>query len=108
MECSTICENCVSVCPNRANVTIKSETLGTQILHIDSMCNECGNCETFCPYDSAPYKEKLTLFTNEDDFENSTNEGFLIIDKKLVKKRVNDIDVSEMIDVIIKDYSWML
>lgn len=108
LECSTICENCVSVCPNRANVTIKSESLGTQILHIDSMCNECGNCETFCPYDSAPYKEKLTLFTNEDDFENSTNEGFLIIDKKLVKKRVNDIDVSEMIDAIIKDYSWML
>lgn len=109
LECSTVCENCVSVCPNRANIAICSKNIGDQILHIDSMCNECGNCETFCPYDSAPYKEKLTLFTNEDDFENSENEGFLIIDKKLVKTRINsDINISEFIDVIMKDYSWIL
>lgn len=109
LECSTVCENCVDVCPNRANIAIRSEKIGDQILHIDSMCNECGNCETFCPYDSAPYKEKLTLFTNGDDFENSENEGFLIVDKKLVKTRVNsDIDVSELVNVIIKNYSWIL
>ena len=24
-----------------------------QIVHVDRMCNECGNCETFCPYASA-------------------------------------------------------
>ena len=23
-----------------------------QIIHVDGMCNECGNCATFCPYDS--------------------------------------------------------
>ena len=31
-------------------------------------CNECGNCETFCPYASAPYKDKFTLFNSEADF----------------------------------------
>ncbi|MDV2583584.1 hypothetical protein, partial [Alkalibacillus haloalkaliphilus] len=52
-----------------------------QIMHIDRMCNECGNCETFCPYSSAPYKVKFTLFNNEEDFYNSTNQGFYVIDQ---------------------------
>ncbi len=39
-----------------------------QIVHVDRMCNECGNCETFCPYASAPYKDKFTLFNSESDF----------------------------------------
>ena len=51
-----------------------------QIVHIDSMCNECGNCGTFCPYDSAPYKDKFTLFANDADMKNSTNEGFIVLD----------------------------
>ena len=51
-----------------------------QIIHIDGMCNECGNCATFCPYDSAPYMEKLTLFWSEADFNDSKNEGFLLLD----------------------------
>ena len=42
-----------------------------QIIHVDYMCNECGNCKSFCPYDSAPYLDKFTLFANEADMENS-------------------------------------
>lgn len=75
LECSTICESCVDVCPNRANVVI-SVNDQPQILHIDRMCNECGNCETFCPYSSAPYKDKFTLFNTEAEFYDSQNEGF--------------------------------
>ena len=57
---------------------------------MDKLCNECGNCETFCPYDSAPYKEKFTLFATEADFENSENMGFVLInkDEKIVKVRL--------------------
>lgn len=40
------------------------------------MCNECGNCEHFCPYDSAPYRDKFTLFANEADMAGSKNDGF--------------------------------
>lgn len=87
LECSTICESCVDVCPNRANVSI--EVAGQpQILHVDGMCNECGNCETFCPWASAPYKDKFTIFNAEADFADSENDGFYAIDTNNVKLRL--------------------
>lgn len=91
LECSTICESCVDVCPNRANVAVLVND-EPQILHIDRMCNECGNCETFCPYESAPYKDKFTLFLNEEDFRDSTNEGFVLLDpaEKICLLRLKD------------------
>ena len=77
LGCGSVCGNCVDVCPNRANQVVVVDGL-EQILHIDALCNECGNCETFCPYDSAPYKEKFTLFATEKDMDESANPGFLI------------------------------
>ena len=56
------------------------------------MCNECGNCETFCPYASAPYKDKLTLFASEEDMLDSENDGFVI----------------ELIDTIYNEYEYLL
>ena len=53
------------------------------------MCNECGNCAVFCPYqEGRPYKDKLTLFWSEQDMENSENEGFLAVDEDHFKVRV--------------------
>lgn len=82
LGCNFICNKCVEVCPNRANVAIKTDSLlfndTNQILHVDALCNECGNCETFCPYQGKPYKEKPTLFNSELDFNNSRNNGFFI------------------------------
>jgi len=82
LECNTVCNICAEVCPNRANLMIAVNTQGlknlNQILHVDGMCNECGNCATFCPYSSEPYKTKLTLFWGEKEFQESTNSGFLI------------------------------
>ena len=82
LSCNSICNKCVDVCPNRANVAIKFEDENFkdkyQILHLDGLCNECGNCETFCPYQGKPYKDKFTLFWTEEDFENSSNDGFFI------------------------------
>ena len=80
LNCATVCECCVQVCPNRANVAIDVEGMQhPQILHIDRMCNECGNCLVFCPYDSRPYQEKFTLFSTEPEFDGSSNDGFLPI-----------------------------
>ncbi|MCX7876562.1 MAG: putative selenate reductase subunit YgfK [Melioribacteraceae bacterium] len=82
LNCNTICNKCVDVCPNRANVEIKINHPvfkdSNQILHIDSLCNECGNCETFCPHNGAPYKDKFTLFSTLKDFNKSKNDGFVI------------------------------
>jgi len=52
------------------------------------MCNECGNCKSFCPYDSAPYLDKFTLFANEADMENSKNEGFVVLNKETAACKV--------------------
>lgn len=83
IECHVVCESCVDVCPNRANLTLNIDGMrGNQIVHVDYMCNECGNCASFCPWDSAPYKEKFTIFRNEEDFKDSTNEGFYMVDKE--------------------------
>ena len=66
------------MCPNRANVEIKVPGNPVpQVLHIDRLCNECGNCDTFCPYEGAPYKEKFTLYDTLEDFEAGTNEGLV-------------------------------
>ncbi len=83
LKCNNICEICVDVCPNRANVFIdikEGPIEGHQIIHLDGMCNECGNCGVFCPYKGNPYKDKITIFWSEEDFENSSNSGFCVID----------------------------
>ena len=57
LGCATVCETCAEVCPNRANVSVAVPgKRQRQIVHVDGMCNECGNCATFCPYDSRPYR----------------------------------------------------
>lgn len=80
LECGAVCAVCVEVCPNRANVAVRVPGMKDpgQILHIDSLCNACGNCETFCPYDSAPYRDKLTLYQSEAEFNAGENQGFWI------------------------------
>jgi len=90
LECRTICENCVDVCPNRANISVPVDGR-SQIVHIDFMCNECGNCEAFCPYSSAPYLDKLTFFIYEDDFENSKNPGFLPLPDGTTRLRLDGV-----------------
>ncbi len=84
LECNKVCNICAEVCPNRANLMIPVNGQGltnmNQILHVDGMCNVCGNCATFCPYSSEPYKVKLTLFWTEKDFQDSPNSGFLVVE----------------------------
>ena len=96
LECNFICNKCVDVCPNRANIliTIDGDYFKdvNQILHIDWMCNECGNCETFCPHAGSPYKDKITLFRNEYEFYHSQKDGFYIL------KRNGEIELVSRID----------
>ena len=121
LGCSSVCECCVQVCPNRANVAICTEGLAMpQILHVDRMCNECGNCAVFCPYDSAPYLEKLTLFATEAEFDGSKNRGFLPLGGGRYKLRLDnvrtvtpgkdsiDADVERIIRAVEKDYAYLM
>ena len=76
LNCDAVCEVCCEVCPNRANVGVLVDGR-PQIVHVDGMCNECGNCGFFCPHTGLPYKDKFTLFWSEEGFEDSTNKGAL-------------------------------
>ena len=121
LACNTVCENCVDVCPNRANISIKLPDGSRQILHVDMMCNECGNCTAFCPYASEPCKDKLTLFNSAEDFADSKNSGFLFLPGSRVRTRLfgNEAEypltdlsalgslVQEFILTVYKDY-WYL
>ncbi len=72
LDCARSCECCVQVCPNRANVSIPvPDAARPVVLHLDDLCNACGNCAEFCPYESAPYRDKLTLFSDRAAFSES-------------------------------------
>lgn len=118
LYCDEICNICTTVCPNFANysydigpvsyylqkviqqengeIEIENEGLFEinqkyQILNIANFCNECGNCETFCPTSSAPYKEKPKLWLTKSSF-NKADEGFYLDkDGILFSKHNNEI-----------------
>lgn len=120
LSCSTVCENCVDVCPNRANISVKVPGFDmAQIIHVDYMCNECGNCNSFCPYSTAPYKSKFTLFANEADMRDSKNDGFVVLDAAAKKYKVRflgkEMDgdkvfpgLRSIMDAVVDDYAFML
>jgi putative selenate reductase len=104
LQCSTLCDKCVEVCPNRANftffvapvtlavptvscrrgkLTVTGEEIfrveqARQIIHIDDFCNDCGNCETFCVHQGKPYLDKPRLFLSESDFESEEDNAFYV------------------------------
>ena len=126
LSCSKVCENCVDVCPNRANISIKVPRMEmAQVIHVDYMCNECGNCKTFCPYASAPYKDKFTLFAKAEDMDDSTNDGFAVLNAETKECRVRFLGnitnckaddpadavpagIRNLILAVINDYSYLL
>ena len=124
LGCPTVCEVCTDVCPNRANVAIHVPgKCKAQVIHVDGMCNECGNCEVFCPYQGGrPYKDKFTLYWSEEDFLDSTNEGFLSLGGTKVKVRldgrVETVDVAGKTDLsedavavirtVLNDYAYLI
>ena len=82
LACDSACLRCVEVCPNRANMFIEMGnpfSQDAQILHLDRLCNECGNCGFFCPYEGEPFSGKATLFDGQGDLERSKNAGFAFV-----------------------------
>ena len=130
MDCTYYCNKCVEVCPNRANVAIDmrfSEYTDDpfQILHLDAFCNECGNCAAFCNHQGRPYKDKFTLFSRQEDFEDSTNSGFFAqadmvlvrLDGKVTECRIDgdgalvgDVPpiVKDLIEQVFISYDYLL
>jgi putative selenate reductase len=85
LRCDSACLRCVEVCPNRANFALAVPPVpgefaqAIQILHLDPLCNECGNCGLFCPYEGEPYRGKPSLFADEAELRASGNAGFCLV-----------------------------
>jgi putative selenate reductase len=102
--CDEMCSICTTVCPNLANRTyevtpcsfplqkaIRSDHGETiyeddgifeirqkyQVLNIADFCNECGNCNTFCPTAGAPWKDKPKFHITTESFNNA-DEGYFL------------------------------
>jgi putative selenate reductase len=97
------CDKCVPVCPNDANFVyhatpqryeysrlrieggaVVPDAGGVlevkkdhQLANYADFCNECGNCDTFCPEDGGPYVEKPRFFGSLESWEATTDrDGF--------------------------------
>ena len=112
LQCSTVCDKCVEVCPNRANYTYLVEPVdwrlpvlgcrgggmsaagqeefrveqGRQIVHVDDFCNECGNCATFCVHQGRPYADKPRLYLDQVGFCLEEENAFYI-EGKTIRRR---------------------
>ena len=118
LQCDEICNICTSVCPNFANFSyeinpvtyylqkaiqqengkIKIQNEGTfeinqkyQILNIANYCNECGNCNTFCPTNSAPYKEKPKFWLTKSSFDLAEQGFYKSAENTLLFKKNNKL-----------------
>jgi putative selenate reductase len=99
------CNKCVPVCPNHANFAFAIPTGEVPIAVLSregdrwrrqdrgtlaiskkqqwgtfaDFCNECGNCDVFCPEDGGPYVIKPRFFGNLADWEAFADQnGFLL------------------------------
>ena len=104
MSCDVMCSICTTVCPNLANrcysITPRSFLLQKavrsedgeiiysddgfleikqkyQIINVANFCNECGNCNSFCPTAGAPYKDKPRFYLTVSSF-NQAEEGYYL------------------------------
>jgi putative selenate reductase len=120
--CDEICNICTTVCPNFANYSYEIEPVSYflqkavqlengeieieneglfevnqkyQILNIGNFCNECGNCNTFCPTNSAPYKEKPKFWLTKSSFDEA-EEGFYLEKEGTLLFKQKDIQRSLM------------
>ncbi|MFQ5890513.1 MAG: 4Fe-4S binding protein [Gemmatimonadota bacterium] len=97
------CDLCIWACPNDAIFAYEVEAVETstdllrlagdgrldrspgegfavqsehQLAVLEGACNECSNCEVYCPEHGAPFKLKEQLFVERDVFGSSTGDGF--------------------------------
>jgi putative selenate reductase len=99
------CNKCVPVCPNDANFYYEVEPVEIhftnytwnanklepaesgvlkieqkhQIANFADWCNECGNCDTFCPEYGGPFIQKPNFFANRETWlDNAKRDGFYV------------------------------
>ncbi len=128
------CDKCIPVCPNNANFFFdidaveleyfnieldqtgwKKTTGGNfkigktnQIANFADACNECGNCDVFCPEDGGPYIEKPRFFGSIETYRLYKNHSGFYLDIKQNKSsltgRFKDQEFELIWDSILDRY----
>jgi putative selenate reductase len=119
-DCIT-CNKCLPVCPNAANFSIPTGThdlLKTdyriendelipvsagrfvvekqnQIINLADFCNECGDCDTYCPEYGGPFIEKPRFFFSKESYDTHHNyDGFYMVAADEIKGRIAGVEYS--------------
>jgi putative selenate reductase len=106
------CDKCVPVCPNDANFVYETGAHSAsyenyrvragapvavpggafevkrehQLANFQDFCNDCGNCDTFCPEEGGPYVEKPRFFGSLEAWRRlNDRNGFFV-------HRADDVD----------------
>jgi putative selenate reductase len=98
------CDKCIPVCPNDANFTFVLPAMDIQVVKVRrgqdawetrnegilairedhqianfaDFCNDCGNCDVFCPEDGGPYVLKPRFFGSLERWRASRLDGFYL------------------------------
>jgi putative selenate reductase len=103
------CDKCIPVCPNDANFVYSVAAVSGfseeafvrpdgsvglrpsvpfvverehQIGNYADFCNDCGNCDVFCPEDGGPYVEKPRFFGSRTSFEANAQHGGFYLERE--------------------------
>ncbi len=132
-DCIT-CNKCLPVCPNAANFSIPTGEQTTtmmnflyssegyfiplpgeefvleqkfQIANLADFCNECGDCDTYCPEYGGPFIEKPRFFFSEDSYKQfNSYDGFYFIDPYCLKGRIKAKEYLLAFNPNTKVYLW--
>jgi putative selenate reductase len=126
LYCDDICNICVGVCPNFANVAFETKEMSVpvykinsnkndkkfevvdrfnvaqsnQIINVVDFCNECGNCVTFCPTNGSPFQTKPRFFLTKESFSKAEF-GFFISENQIKYKSQSGIESLSLNDTML-------
>ncbi|MCZ6818251.1 MAG: glutamate synthase [Calditrichaeota bacterium] len=131
-DCIT-CNKCLPVCPNAANFSIPIGAVDlpitnyrfaggefvpvdggrfvlrkkNQIANLADFCNECGDCDTYCPEYGGPFIEKPRFFFSEDSYAKFRNhDGFYFPTPDSMRGRIDRKEYVLQFDSNKLQYHW--
>lgn len=131
-DCIT-CNKCLPVCPNAANFSIPTGTMSLptthykyrngrfaplqgevfvlkkeyQIANLADFCNECGDCDTYCPEFGGPFIEKPRFFFTELSYKKHAEyDGFYFPTPYSLKGRIQKREYFLSYNPNKNEYLW--
>ncbi|HNF96271.1 MAG TPA: glutamate synthase [Pseudomonadota bacterium] len=114
------CDKCIAVCPNDANFAVNTpqvdpipvsdvvlRDIGTlvhepadpfalrenvQIANFADACNECGNCDIFCPEWGGPYKLKPRFFSSLQSYQVAHMQDGFVVSAGRIQGRISGVE----------------